>query len=167
MFPSYNFLASCLVAWSLFASHVAAITVQGTILVFARSTTEAYSATAGLNGHGIPFQLVIVPQAGVTLPTLSSSSSAGNYGGIITLSELSYEYDGGVWESAITDAQWEQLYAYQAAFGVRMVRLDAFPESQFGKSCWIARNVTALTADQAQQPQSLMQDAALMTLNSL
>lgn len=132
MLSSYNLLAPLLVTWSLFASQAAAITVKGTVLVFARSDTEAYSATAGLNGHGIPFELVLVPQDGVDIPALNSSSSAGNYGGIITLSELSYEYDGGVWESAITDAQWEELYAYQAAFGVRMVRLDAFPEPQFG-----------------------------------
>jgi hypothetical protein len=31
--------------------------VQNTILVFARDTASGYSATSGLNGYGIPYQL--------------------------------------------------------------------------------------------------------------
>lgn len=97
-------------------------TVQNTILIFARDTTSAYSAYSGFNAYGIPYQVVIVPQAGITLPALNSSSTQGNYGGIVVLSEVSYSYNGS-WESAITTAQWQQLYNYQTSFGVRMVRL--------------------------------------------
>jgi hypothetical protein len=106
-------------------------TVPSTVLIFARDSTSAYSATSGLNAYGIPYELVIVPQAGVTLPVLNSSSTAGRYGSILILSEVSYGYANG-WYSALTTDQWNQLYAYQISFGVRMVRLDVFPSSDFG-----------------------------------
>lgn len=114
-------------ATTLLASAAAAAnTVANTMLVFARDSTSAYSATSGFNAYGIPYQLMLVPQSGITLPVLNSSTTQGNYGGIVVLSEVSYSYNGS-WESAITTAQWQQLYNYQAAFGVRMVRLDVYP----------------------------------------
>jgi hypothetical protein len=113
------------------------ITVNQTILVFARSVVEASSAYSGLLAYGIPYQLVIVPQTGITLPTLNSSATHGNYGGIITLSEVSYNYNGS-WAPAITTDQYSQLYAYQTSFGVRMVRLDVYPGPQFGTTTTIA-----------------------------
>ncbi|TKA53780.1 hypothetical protein B0A49_12364, partial [Cryomyces minteri] len=124
-------------ATSSTASPVSGATVDQTILVFARSSTEAYSAYSGLLGYGIPYQLVIVPQSGTTLPTLNSSATHGNYGGIITLSEISYDYNGS-WAPAITTDQYNQLYAYQISFGVRMVRLDVYPQAQFGTTTTIA-----------------------------
>jgi hypothetical protein len=112
---------------------VPAETVKSTVLIFARDTASAYSAWSGLNGYGIPYQVVIVPQTGVTLPALSSSSTAGNYGAIVVLSEVSYNYGGTLgFQSALTAAQWTTLYQYQVSFGVRMVRLDVFPGPDFG-----------------------------------
>ncbi|KAJ9624482.1 hypothetical protein H2203_005217 [Taxawa tesnikishii (nom. ined.)] len=119
------------------ASPVSGATVDQTILVFARSSTEAYSAYSGLLAYGIPYQLVIVPQSGITLPTLNSSDTHGNYAGIITLSEVSYDYDG-TWAPAITTDQYNQLYAYQTSFGVKMVRLDVYPDAQFGTTTAIS-----------------------------
>jgi hypothetical protein len=129
--------AKLLLASSLFTGLSTAISVSSTILVFARDSASAYSATSGLNAYGIPYELHIVPSAGITLPTLNSSTTAGNYGGIITLSEVAYQYTDG-WYSAMTTAQWQQLYDYQTSFGVRMVRLDVYPDSDFGKSLFCA-----------------------------
>lgn len=84
-----------------------------------------------------PKKLVIVPQAGITLPTLNSSTTAGNYGGFIILSDVAYSYTAG-WASAFTTAQWNSLYAYQTSFGVRMVRLDVYPGSDFGTTTAVA-----------------------------
>jgi hypothetical protein len=109
----------------------AALSVSNTILVFARDAYGASVATSGLQGYGIPYQTVLVPQAGITLPSLNSSASVGNYGGIIVMSEVSYQYANG-FLSAITPAQWTTLYNYQTSFGVRMVRLDVFPTADFG-----------------------------------
>lgn len=111
---------------------LAAITVSNTILVFARDAASATSATLGFQGYGIPYQTVIVPQSGVALPTLNSSATNGNYGGILVMSEVSYQYSTG-FLSALTTAQWTQIYAYQTAFGVRMVRLDTFPTTDMGE----------------------------------
>jgi hypothetical protein len=76
---------------------------------------------------------VIVPQAGITLPVLGSSSKLGNYGTIVILSEVSYNCGSGLgFQSALSVAQWASLYQYQVDFGVRMVRLDVFPGPVFG-----------------------------------
>jgi hypothetical protein len=117
-------------AWMTLAAD--ALSMSNTILVFARDTAASYSATSGFSGYGIPYELVIVPQAGVTLPVLNTSSTQGNYGGFVVLGEVSYDYSGS-WRSALTPAQWQQLYDYQNTFGARMVRLDVYPGPDFGK----------------------------------
>ncbi|KAK2623886.1 hypothetical protein QTJ16_006520 [Diplocarpon rosae] len=112
---------------------VAGTSVQGTILIFARDNASAYSATSGLNGYGIPYQLVVVPQTGITLPALNKSSTAGNYGAIVILSEVSYDYGGTLgFQSALTATQLATLYQYQVTFGVRMVRIDVYPGPAYG-----------------------------------
>jgi hypothetical protein len=114
-------------------STASSTTIQSTVLVFARDSVSAYSAFSGLNAYGIPYQLVVVPQAGITLPVLNSTATAGNYGAIVILSEVSYDYGGTLgFQSALSAAQLAALYAYQAAFGVRMVRLDSFPSADSG-----------------------------------
>jgi hypothetical protein len=115
------------------AAAVVATTVKSTVLIFARDSASAYSAFSGLNGYAIPYQVVVVPQAGITLPALNSSTTVGNYGAIVVLSEVSYDYGGTLgFQSAITAAQWATLFQYQVSFGVRMVRLDVFPTAEFG-----------------------------------
>ncbi|CAN8096939.1 unnamed protein product [Discula destructiva] len=92
--------------------------------------------TLGLEGLGIPYQVVTVPPAGAMLPTLEQDGY-GNYAGIVTLKELAAEYNepGRVgWFSALTDEQWTALYDYQVKYGVRLARLEAFPTPQFGVS---------------------------------
>ncbi|CAD0114117.1 unnamed protein product [Aureobasidium uvarum] len=114
-----------------FSNSTGGQTVANTILVFARDQASSYSATSGLNGYGIPFQLQLVPQAGITLPTLNSSATQGNYGGFIILGEVSYDYGNNTWASALTAAQFAAIYAYQESFGVRMVRIDVYPGPAF------------------------------------
>lgn len=107
------------------------VSVNSTVLVLARDTDSVTSAVSVLQGYGISYQQVIVPQEGVTLPILNSSATSGTYGAIVTISELSYDYNN-TWQSALTSDQWNEIYAYQEAFGVRLVRLDVFPEPAFG-----------------------------------
>ncbi|OQO00893.1 hypothetical protein B0A48_13580 [Cryoendolithus antarcticus] len=109
------------------------INVAQTILVLVRTADDPYAVISGLQGYGIPYQVVQVPQTGFTLPALNSSATQGNYGGIISLSELAYEYSTG-WAAGISTDQYNQLYAYQTAFGVRFVRIDAYPQPAFGVS---------------------------------
>ncbi|KAI5367119.1 hypothetical protein Slin15195_G022520 [Septoria linicola] len=48
------------------------------------------------------------------------------------VSELSYQNSAGNWVSGLTEDQFNTIYAYQRAFGVRMTRLDTYPWSAFG-----------------------------------
>lgn len=125
---------SCLVLFLHSASaYVGSATVSSTILIFARDSTSAENgAAAGLRGYGIPFEVVLVPQNGIKgLPILNSSETHGNYGGIVLLSEVGYNYDNSYY-SALTRRQFNDLYAYQTNFGVRMVRIDVFPTADYG-----------------------------------
>ena len=124
-----------------FSTLVNAVTVQSTVLVFARDTGSAATVISGFQGYGIPYSVVAVPSTGITLPDLSTNG-AGNYGAIVVLGEVSYSYSSG-WNSALTADQWNQLYAYQVQYGVRMVRLDVYPGPSFGNyplalspRCW-------------------------------
>ena len=102
------------------------------ILVIARDDATAQMTSSGLLGYGIPFTSLIVPQSGVALPALSGSTG-GNFGGIVIVSQVSYDYGGTQgFQSALTIDQWNQLYAYQLQYGVRMVHLDVFPGPSFG-----------------------------------
>lgn len=118
------------VATGVFTPAVA-FSVQSTVLVFARDTTSAYSAVSGLMAYGIPYSVVSVPSSGTTLPDLSTNG-VGNYGTIVVLSEVAYSYSTG-FASALTGDQWTRLFDYQVQYGVRMVRLDAYPVADFGK----------------------------------
>lgn len=135
-----SFLPACVLSCILLffqcaSAYVGSATVSSTVLIFARDSTSAINgAASGLQGYGIPYEIVTVPQEGITnLPVLNSSATHGNYGGIVMISEVGYNYDDQYY-SALTRRQWNDLYAYQSNFGARMVRLDVFPTSDFGVS---------------------------------
>lgn len=109
-----------------------AVNVDSKILILARDAYSASTASSGLEGYGIPYQIVLVPKEGVTLPSLSGSASDGNFGGIIVMGAVSYDYDGS-WRSALTAAQWTTIHEYQTDFHVRLTRIDEFPGPDFGK----------------------------------
>ncbi|KAL2070954.1 hypothetical protein VTL71DRAFT_13980 [Oculimacula yallundae] len=115
----------------LFINTVSAFSVQSTVLVIAKDTASSYSATSGLTAYGIPYQVLTVPSTGAALPQLSTASGDGNFGGIVILSEVSYDYNGQ-FSSALTPAQWTSLFDYQTSFGVRMTRIDVYPGAEFG-----------------------------------
>lgn len=109
----------------------AAITVSSTVLIIARDAEAAFTGYSVIEGYGIPYQVLLVPATGAQLPPLNSSAAAGNFGGIVVISDVAYSLSSG-WGSALSASQWRQMYDYQLAFGVRMVRLDVFPSSDFG-----------------------------------
>ena len=97
--------------------------IDSKILVIVRDAYAGQVATSGLNGYGIPFEISTVPQSGIALPTLNTTSG-GNYGGFIVSGQVSYDMGGGNYQSALTAAQWQQLYDYKTMYGVRMVQYD-------------------------------------------
>lgn len=110
----------------------ATTTVASTVLIIAANDDDVLKASTGLDGYGIPWAKALVPQNGGPLPPLNSSITQGNYGGIVVLDSVSYDYNG-TYQSAVTLQQWTQLYAYQSAFKVRMVRLEEYPGPDFGE----------------------------------
>ena len=108
-----------------------AITLSGTILILSPDEATSGSGSSGLRGYGIPYEVLIVPQEGAELPELTNSDNEGNYGGIVVLNEVGYDYDDG-WRSAITEEQWDEIHEYQTHFGVRLVHLNVFPSSEYG-----------------------------------
>lgn len=122
-------------AISIFTSIAsAAVSTRANILVIAKDELTAKSAHFGLQAYGIPYRVLIVPQEGLALPVLNSSATVGNYGGFVIVGDVSYKYNEAVnpFRSALTDAQWQSLYSYQKDFKVRMIRIDVYPEPQFG-----------------------------------
>jgi hypothetical protein len=105
--------------------------VASTILVIATDSTSASVAASGLNGYGIPHESLVVPQTGAALPALTSSSG-GNYGGIIVVAGVIYAYSATNYSSALTQDQWNTLYQYQITYGVRMVQYGIFPTLDAG-----------------------------------
>lgn len=116
------------------------------ILVIARDSESAGKLASGFNGYGIPYSTLIVPQSGTELPTMNSSG-VGNYGGILVHGQVSYDYGPELgFRSALQPEQWNQLYAYQTAYGARMVHLDVYPGPLFG-----ANVVAGCCADREEQ----------------
>ncbi|KAJ5198257.1 extracellular serine-rich protein [Penicillium cinerascens] len=113
------------------AAPVSHATVASNILVIAKDTASAGVASSGLNAYGIPFTTLIVPQAGVKLPAFNTSAG-GKFGGIVVASEVSYDYGTDGYQSALSTDQWNQLYAYQLEYGVRMVQYDVYPGPNYG-----------------------------------
>jgi hypothetical protein len=109
----------------------AAVTINSTILIIARDTNATSSGTSVLEGYGIPYQVVDISLKGGGIPQLNSTANAGNFGGIVAVSAREYK-GGDDWKTALSDKQWQEIYQYQENFGVRLVRLDAYPSSDFG-----------------------------------
>ncbi|KAK6537992.1 hypothetical protein TWF694_010885 [Orbilia ellipsospora] len=110
-----------------------AVKIRNTALIITPDQANADTVTGTMNGYGIPFEVLIVPQAGATLPQLNQTSGDGNYGLFLVISQVSYNY-GDAWRSALTTDQWNTIYDYQAIYGVRMIHINAYPSGQFGTS---------------------------------
>ncbi|PGH09663.1 hypothetical protein AJ79_05629 [Helicocarpus griseus UAMH5409] len=102
--------------------------VLANILIIAGDETAAQQASSGLTAYGIPFTYLLVPREGAELPELESTN--GNFGGILVASEVSYDFGQEGFRSALTADQWNQLYAYQVKYGVRMVQYDVWPDEK-------------------------------------
>ena len=135
----------------------AAVTVKSTILVLAREANATYSGTSILEGYGIPYLVVDLSKPASGYPQLNSTPDAGNFGGIVTVSARDYKANDD-WKGALSEKQWKELYTYQEAFGVRMVRLNAWPSTDFGVQA--AGNPTA-----ADQPIAVSDTKQFLTAN--
>lgn len=103
---------------------------NSTTLIIATTVDNADKASYILNGYGVGFEVLLVPKDGVALPMLKTTDG-GNYGLVVILSEAVY-IANGTSTTAMTPAQWSELYDYQRIFKVRMVLLDVIPGPKYG-----------------------------------
>ena len=81
-----------------------------------------------LNQIGVPYDTLIATATPLTAQTLSDGVGAGRYQGILLATgNLGYEASPGVYQSALTAAQWQMLWQYEANFRVRQVTLNTYP----------------------------------------
>lgn len=81
-----------------------------------------------LNQIGVPYDTLIATATPLTAQTLSDGVGAGRYQGILLATgNLGYEASPGVYQSALTAAQWQMLWQYEADFRVRQVTLNTYP----------------------------------------
>ena len=81
-----------------------------------------------LDQIGIPYDTLIASQTPLTAQTLSDGIGAGRYQGIfLTTGNLAYEASPNNWQSALTQAQWQTLWQYEADFRVRQATLYTYP----------------------------------------
>ncbi|KAF3129413.1 hypothetical protein TWF703_008878 [Orbilia oligospora] len=108
-----------------------AVKIRNTVLVVSPDKPNADTVTGTMDGYGIPYEVLLVPQGGIALPQLNQTNGDGNYGLFLVISQVSYNF-GDQWRSALTQDQWNAMYDYQTVYGVRMVHINAYPSSQFG-----------------------------------
>ena len=81
-----------------------------------------------LDQIGIPYDTLIASQSPLTAQTLSDGLGNGRYQGIfLTTGNLAYEASPNNWQSALTQAQWQTLWQYEADFRVRQATLYTYP----------------------------------------
>ena len=106
--------------------------VDSKVLILGITDDDLQAGYHGLKGYGIPYDAIIVPASGFSLPVLNDTATHGRYGGIITLNGLAVETPNG-WASALSADQWTAIENYQVMFGVRLVRINEFPGDAFGE----------------------------------
>lgn len=96
-------------------------------------------AQKALQSLGMPFEIKVLTANGSRISTdplnLTNPDGSGKYFGIITTTgELAFETTGNTWDTALTDAQWEELKNYEAQYSVRRISLYTFPSDLIGVS---------------------------------
>jgi len=130
-----NYLGELWYNWGY--GFVTTVSISPTALVIATDADAAAEPIFTLNQYNQTYQLLAIPQNGTDLPALTSTNGANvtvaNYGLIIIVSLVSYDYGGTTgWQSAITTDQWEALYSYQSLYGIYMIHLDGYPDNFLG-----------------------------------
>ncbi|WP_228122600.1 polysaccharide deacetylase family protein [Saccharothrix syringae] len=91
-------------------------------LVVAAGADDAGLATwrAVLDGIGTPYDVLVADREPLTPGRLVGPDGVGRYNGVLLA-------DGGGYAGALDPAEWEALWAYERAYGIRQVALNARP----------------------------------------
>lgn len=92
------------------------------------SETDYTAVTTFLRRIGIPFDTLVATQTPLTADLLAAGNHGKYEGIILATGNLAYfDADSAQWTSAFTSDEWQTLWSYEAAFGVRQVTSYTFP----------------------------------------
>lgn len=103
------------------------------LLVISADGTEPVLAgiKSVLDQTGVPYDVLIAKTTPLNAQLLSDGVGAGRYQGImLTTGNLGYETATGDFVSALSAAQWQMLWDYQATFKVRQATLYTYPAGE-------------------------------------
>jgi hypothetical protein len=133
-------------AQRLHLQSLAGTTLAAKILVVSADGNEADlpAITATLQAMGTPYDVWIAnKQPGGLTPAVLASGTQGLYQGVIlTTGNLPVQVNG-VWQSALSAQEWQNLWSYEANFGVKQVSWYTFPTADYGFGAATARDTTA------------------------
>jgi len=124
-------LYTLLVVFANLISYCRALYTNSTALILAQDESNANEASYLLNSYGIRYETYLIPKEGRDLPALSNSAG-GHYGLLVVHSELAYDGTASGFSTVLNQGQWDALYEYQRAYGVRMVHIDVVPKPAYG-----------------------------------
>ncbi len=105
------------------------------ILVIASDGTEADLAAIrqALDYLGEPYTVYVAAQTpgGLTPDTLYSGNHAYYQGVILTTGDLGYN-NNGVWQSALSSTEWQNLWTFEGTFGIRQLSWYTYPTANYG-----------------------------------
>lgn len=116
--------------WLMPAAAETPISIDMKLLVISADGNEPVFAgiKSILNQVGVPYDTLIASQTPLTAQTLSDGLGAGRYQGILlSTGNLAYEVSPNNWQSALSQAQWQMLWQYEADFRVRQATLYTYP----------------------------------------
>ena len=121
----------------LSTTRIATPTIDLKLLIISADGTEASlpAIQQSLDFLGAPYTVWIATQHpnGLTNPVLSSGDHGFYQGVILATGSVSYSADGGnTWQSALSQAEWQALWNYEASFGVRQATWYTFPTADYG-----------------------------------
>ncbi|KAF3922954.1 hypothetical protein ABW20_dc0101875 [Dactylellina cionopaga] len=95
-------------------------------------TTDANDVAtinSSLSAYGIPYDSIVMPDSGYTLPSLTNTDGSCKYSALVTFRQLYKTDSSGAWKCFIEPDQWQKIYDYQVSCGVRLIQLGAVPGS--------------------------------------
>ncbi|KAF3167904.1 hypothetical protein TWF225_006647 [Orbilia oligospora] len=130
----FNLIGILLAAWSTGVRAATGKIFVNTKALILATDDSGKAAIGTLNGYGIPYDSIVMTDSGYTLPALTNSDGSCKYGVIVAFRQLYNSNSKGSWVSFIGSDQWQKIYDYQVACGVRLVHLGAVP-NQWDFAC--------------------------------
>lgn len=125
------------------AALIADRTLEARILVVSADGKETTlpAIRQALDYMGTPYRVHVVTSApGALTASFLASGTQGNYQGVIlATSSLGYTRNG-TWTLALSTAEWQALWDYEAAYGVRQVTWYTFPTADLGFAAATSRD---------------------------